>query len=258
MRIFSEIAVNQSMRLIARGLAAGQLRTVAAGLENVPAQGPALIVARHYHHLYDGLLFFAALRRPFHMVVSLDWVKNRRTKFFFSSMTRIARWPVLLRNGGMAVAREHNTLFFPVTDVLRYQRQCFRETVDLLVEGRIVVIFPEAYPNIDPHYTPKTRPDEFLPFKPGFARIVARAEGRLSAPVPIVPAGIRYECGKPWTGELRLGEPVHRGACPTQASLIDRVETDVKQLSALIDAPKNAARPSRDQVSANLCNRPKR
>ena len=51
-----------------------------------------------------------------------------------------------------------------------------RQSVDLLVEGRLLVIFPEGYPNIDPNYTTKTEPDEFLPFKPGFVSIASAAE----------------------------------------------------------------------------------
>ena len=54
------------------------------------AQGPALIVARHYHHLYDGLALFAAIHRPFHIVVTLDWVPNQRAKFF---LKRPIGWP---------------------------------------------------------------------------------------------------------------------------------------------------------------------
>ena len=68
----TEFIIDKSMRLIARGLAANRLRTVASGLENIPARGPALIVARHYHHLFDGLALFAAIPRRFHIVVTLN------------------------------------------------------------------------------------------------------------------------------------------------------------------------------------------
>ncbi len=36
-----EIITDKSMRLIARGLAAGRSQTIASGVENIPAQGPA-------------------------------------------------------------------------------------------------------------------------------------------------------------------------------------------------------------------------
>lgn len=60
----TETIIDKAMRLIARGLAANRLKTVASGLENIPAHGPVLIVVRHYHHLYDGLALFAVLPRP--------------------------------------------------------------------------------------------------------------------------------------------------------------------------------------------------
>ena len=65
----------------------------------------------------------------------------------------------------------------------------------LLREGRLLVIFPEGYPNIDPHYTPKIHAQEMLPFKSGFAAIAAAAEKRLGASIPLVPVGIRYTVG---------------------------------------------------------------
>jgi putative membrane protein len=61
----TERIIDKAMRLIARGVAANRLRTFASGLENIPADGPALIVARHYHHLFDGLALFAAVTRRF-------------------------------------------------------------------------------------------------------------------------------------------------------------------------------------------------
>lgn len=227
---FSEIAIEKSMRLIARGLAAGRVTTVASGLEHIPAEGPALIVARHYHHLFDGLAFFAALPRPFHIVVTLDWAKNQRTKFFFETLTRIARWPVLLR--GDALTRDQKTLFSR-DDVLRHQRQALRTAVELLVEGRIVVVFPEGYPNIDPTYTPKTDPEEFLPFKPGFVRIAASAEQRSKQEIPLIPAGIRYISGAPCIAHLQFGGAIYRGSFKDTLDLTAQLETRVQQLSSV-------------------------
>lgn len=78
-----EWIIDRAMRAIAAALAAGRLNTIATGMEHIPARGPALIVARHYHHLFDGLAMFAAISRPFYIVVALDWVKSRPTKLFF-------------------------------------------------------------------------------------------------------------------------------------------------------------------------------
>src|SRR5690349_22285197 len=163
------------MRALAAILRAGRLRTRASGMENVPALGPALIVARHYHHLYDGLVLFAALPRPFHIIVAIDWVKNRRVQWFMETINRIARWPMLLRADAIARSSESARLFSRA-DVARYRRSALGDAAELLGQNRVVVIFPEGYPNIDPNYTPKRNLDEFLHFKPGFLQILRAAE----------------------------------------------------------------------------------
>lgn len=216
------------MRLIARGMAAGHLHTVALGLENIPAEGPAVIVARHYHHLYDGLALFAAISRPFHIVVTLDWVQNKRTKIFFEAANRLARWPTVLRRD--ALTRRDQQSLFSARDVIRYQRKAMRQAVDLLVAGRLLVIFPEGYPNVDPSYTTKTEPDEFLPFKLGFLNIVGAAEKRLNKKIAVIPAGVHYTRGTPWVGRLQFGSPLYRDSAAKE-ELVKHLERTVKQLS---------------------------
>jgi putative membrane protein len=225
-----EIAIEKSMRLIARGMAAGRLKTISAGLEFIPPAGPAVIVARHYHHLFDGLALFAALPRPFHILVTLDWAQNRAVRGMMTALTRTARWPVLLRTDAAHRGSQTGGAF-SVTDVLRYQRTALRDAVQLLAEGRVLIVFPEGYPNIDPHYTPKTRRDEFLPFKPGFLRIVLAAEKRMARVIPLIPAGIHYVPGRPWTAYLRFGPPADREGCQGQP-LISRLEAEVQKLSS--------------------------
>jgi Acyltransferase len=143
-------------------------------------------------------------------VVTVDWAKNRRTKFFMEAMTRAARWPVLLRADALARGGHNPGRLFSPNDVTRYQRKALRQAVELLVQERIVVVFPEGYPNIDPTYTPKTEPEAFLPFKPGFVHILSAAEKRVKQKIPIIPAGLCYTPGKPWVGQLKFGKINYR------------------------------------------------
>jgi putative membrane protein len=230
-RRLSEIAIEKSMRLIARCLAARRLTTRASGRDNIPAQGPALIVARHYHHLYDGVALAAAISRPFHILVTLDWVKTRPGRLLMTILTKLARWPVLLRSDAVALARKRGASLFSSQDVMRQQRRALRQAIDLLVEGRILVIFPEGYPNIDPTYTPKTGPNEFLPFKPGFANIVEAAERRLKREIPMIPAGLRYTRGKPWIAHLKFGRAIYRQSFNDVRGVISQLEKSVRELS---------------------------
>jgi 1-acyl-sn-glycerol-3-phosphate acyltransferase len=219
------------MRLIAHGLALNRLKTVTHGAENIPARGPALIAARHYHHLFDGLALFAALPRRFHIVVTIDWAENRPAKYFFTILNRLARWPTLLRSEALIPCDDKRRNFYTSRDVQRYNRRALKHSVDLLVEGRLLIIFPEGYPNIDPTYTPKTRPDEFLPFKAGFVNIIGAAERRLQRKVPIIPAGLHYHQGTPWIAHLNFGSPIFRDHHRDKKALIETVEQTVKTLS---------------------------
>ena len=54
----------RAMRQGCRRLAARRLELTVQGLEHVPPAGPALIAARHFHHLYDGCALLAAIPRP--------------------------------------------------------------------------------------------------------------------------------------------------------------------------------------------------
>lgn len=219
------------MHIVARMLTGKRLRTVAQGLENIPTQGPVIVAARHYHHLFDGLAFFAVMERRFHFVVTLDWVHTRRGKLIMSTLNRLARWPMVLRENSLVNSPKRKESLFDSGAAQRYRLAALRQAVKLLSEGRVLVIFPEGYPNIDPVYTPKISADEFLPFKAGFAAIAESAGRVMKKDIPIIPAGIRYQTGTCWVANLCFGKPVYRRDFPSRQSLVDHVAEAVKQLS---------------------------
>jgi hypothetical protein len=116
-----------------------------------------------------------------HILVTLDWAKNSYARRLMTLATTMARWPVVLRSDALRACgnpgRGQRTAF-SIADMRRYQHIALCDSVKLLAQDCMLVVFPEGYPNIDPHYTPKTRPEEFLPFKSGFAAIAAAAEKR--------------------------------------------------------------------------------
>jgi putative membrane protein len=232
MNTFTERAITGAMRLIARGLGAGRLQTSASGLEHIPTRGPALLVARHYHHLFDGIALFAALGRPFHILVTLDWAESALVRRFMETTTRIAHWPVILRRDALCRGdqRQRRSVFTDA-DVFRYKRNAMHESVELLVQGRMLVIFPEGYPNIDPHYTPKSADGEMLPFKSGFVAIAAAAEKRCGQKLPLIPVGFRYTTGKRWTVHVEFGASLSAGDFVSRAALAKTLERDVARLS---------------------------
>jgi 1-acyl-sn-glycerol-3-phosphate acyltransferase len=172
-------------------------------------------------------VLLTALPRPIHILVTLDWVKRGYARRLLGLGTAMARWPVV-RRGGAPAGERHVTA--------GDQRRGLDEAVELLVEGRVLVVFPEGYPNIDPHYTPKTQPEEFLPFKHGFAVIAASAEQRLGARVPIIPVGFHYTTHGRWTVRARIGEAVYLEDFSSRPLLVAHLERRVAELSGSVAA----------------------
>lgn len=69
----------QIIRLGARALAAGQIKITAVGLEPIPENGPVLLIARHYHHLFDGVVLLLSIPRPLH--IRSPWTGRKKDTF---------------------------------------------------------------------------------------------------------------------------------------------------------------------------------
>lgn len=225
------------MRLVGHALARGRLKIEVDGLDLVPSCGPAILVARHYHHLFDGIALHWAIPRRIHLLVTMDWATRPVIRYLMAALSRAARWPVVLRSDALARQAEEsprrNRRAFTVEDLNRYQRKAMHDSITMLREGRLLVIFPEGYPNIDPHYTPKTKADEFLPFKPGFAVIAAAAEKRFGAGIPIIPTGLRYTQGSRWTAQVNFGPAIVASDFSSRDLLVKHVEQQVRMRSGL-------------------------
>ena len=237
----AEVMAGRTIAAAAR-FAARQIDLEVHGLGHVPSSGPVLIVARHAHHLYDGVALLSAVPRRLHLVVALDWARTRAERALLEWVVRMARWPALLRPDAFADGRSPGA--FGREEIARHRIAAVRLAVDLLAEGAAVVVFPEGYPEVDPRFTPKTRLGEMLPFRDGFAVIHRLALRRTGVDVPIVPAGLAYEPGARWRAALRFG-PALSTRAPREA-LVRSAESRVAALSAPIARRGAAAeRPSR-------------
>lgn len=200
-----------------RAIAWWSLRTMADevtidGLERVPRTGPVLLAARHYHHLLDGAVLIRSLGRPVHIVVGLDWAANARERRWMERACAWARYPVILRSATAGVRGG-----YAASEVLRYLRSGLRDAAALLRDGRVVLVFPEGYPVVDPatsDATPRARDGAgLLPFAAGFRAIADAARRAGARDVAIVPVGFRYESrGARWRIAARFGEPLRADA----------------------------------------------
>ena len=225
------------------------------GAERLPVTGATLIVARHYHNLLDGLALLREARRPgrpAHIFVTLDWTRTALQRRGMELACRTARWPAILRTDGFTLAQGHydGVSAYRLSEARPMLRAATRLATDLLRAGETLLIFPEAYPNVDPFPTPKADGRAFLPFEPGFAKLAQLAERDGVTQVSIVPAGFAYEKVEAgprprWRITLRYGDPLRIAprATPAEvAAFVAQVERTVQALSAPEDlAPTTGA-----------------
>jgi acyl-[acyl-carrier-protein]-phospholipid O-acyltransferase/long-chain-fatty-acid--[acyl-carrier-protein] ligase len=130
-------------------------RLRAGGLENIPSQGPALLVANHVS-LMDALWITATQQRRIRFLMSRDFLQ------------KCPGWiqKLLKLNGVIPIQEDDNPK--AILAALKAARQA-------LDDGFLVAIFPEGH---------LSRTGHMLPFKPGFERIVKNSN------IPVVPVYI--------------------------------------------------------------------
>lgn len=204
-----------SRRQTARAIIRHGVDLHVSGLEHVPGTGPAILVARHYHHLYDAAAILAAVPREVHVLIAADWLGDGFRLALMRRLAAAARWPMVWRGGA----------------AWRPNRDGYGASLRLLEEGRVLLVFPEGYPIIDPRPSPRSEADAFLPFDPGCLVLAERA----LCEVPLVPVGLAYarRDTNGWSVSLRFGAP-HRHTRAERAdrrAALARLESAVHDLS---------------------------
>lgn len=186
------------------------------GVENVPHTGAVMLVARHFHHLLDGSVIVRNVPRPVHIVVGLDWTADAKERAWMERACRAAQYPIVLRAATLGERAGYAS-----SEFTHYTRAALRDVDALLRAGRVVLVFPEGYPNIDPAFARKADDDAFLPFASGYRRMIERAR-KSGVDVTVVPVGFHYTRGAKWSIVARFGEPCD----------LAHVEAAVRALSA--------------------------
>lgn len=212
-----------------------QFTNEVSGLEYLSRQGPVLIVARHFHHLYDGCLLLQVVPRRLHLLVALDWITRPLMRCAMEGLCRAVAWPVVLRDERLRAAETGggaSASAYRLSEARGYLRRASALALQLLRQGEVLVIFPEAYPTIDPLPSPKQGDEDFLPFRPGFARLLELAEKDGQTRVAVVPAGLHYVQRERWHATLRFGPALWRQDFATTEQFVQAVEERVHVLSS--------------------------
>jgi 1-acyl-sn-glycerol-3-phosphate acyltransferase len=125
------------------------------GIQNIPTEGPAVLVCNHVSFV-DALVIMAASPRPIRFVMDYRIFKVPVMSFIFRSTKAIP----------IASARDNEALL----------KQAYDKIAAALAEGDLVAIFPEGR---------ITDNGEIYPFKNGIKRIIDRS------PVPVIPMALR-------------------------------------------------------------------
>jgi len=213
------------MRLVFTRLLRRKADLSIEGQDRIPRHGPVIVAARHVHHAFDGAALLQAIGRPTSLVVTLDWLPPGRRREVLAMLCRAARWPAVIRSEQFAPASGKRD-----PEAVRRLRTAIDESVGVLDDGRVLVVFPEGYPNVDPNGSPKEGLDEMLPFREGYLHIAARLQRQTGKAAAIVPAGFAYQRG-PWRIRLTFGEPVTITADDEVAAVNRTIEAEVRRLS---------------------------
>ncbi|KFN42418.1 MFS transporter [Arenimonas oryziterrae] len=150
-------------------------RVDVAGVEdNVPDEGPALLVCNHVSYM-DALILSSAIPRPIRFVMYYKIFRTPGAGWIFKAARAIP----------IAGAKEDAALM----------DQAFEEVDAALAEGELVCIFPEGH---------LTKDGQIAPFRGGVERILARRA------VPVVPIALKGMWLSMWSkrdsrlGRLRL------------------------------------------------------
>jgi uncharacterized membrane protein/1-acyl-sn-glycerol-3-phosphate acyltransferase len=226
-------AVDVALRLGASVLLRGWQLSV-SNVDRLPPSGPAVLAARHEHHLFDACALLAVSRRSLRFVVALDWVRARWQRFAMERLCQWAGWPVILRPQRFQLPEP--PAVYSKEEVQRYLVGGLREALNRLAEGEIVVVFPEGFPAIDPH-TPGARDRLGHVFHPGVVWLSCQGARRCGRPIPVVPVGIRYDARGAKKVAVQFGRPVVVSETTDQRAALAAIEAEVRALSAPAPEP---------------------
>jgi 1-acyl-sn-glycerol-3-phosphate acyltransferase len=139
------------------------------GLENIPASGPAIIIANHASSLMDAALLGILFKRPAYFFARGDVFVNKPVRIILSWLHMM---PIHNHEAGRHTLTSNN--------------DSLQEGQRILESGGIIVFFPESNSHIE---------RQLLPFRKGVFRLAFKTamDNQFHFEIPIIPIGISYD-----------------------------------------------------------------
>ncbi len=195
------------LRFLSWLLVSAMYRLRKQGVDAIPAQGPAVLVANHVSYV-DALLLMAVSPRPIRFVMDAGIFRIPVLSWLFRQAKAI---PITSAKADPALVD-----------------QAFRKVSEALRDGQLVCIFPEGR---------ITDTGELQPFRPGISRILQ------SDPVDVIPVALQGLWGSFFSrkGGAAMRRPLRRGAfsrigiavgqpVPPAAAMPERLQQEVAAL----------------------------
>lgn len=149
---------------------------------------PTVVVSNHQNGMMDPMMTSIASRRPLHWLTRADLFKSRLSN------------KILRHLNMLPVYRQHDQ----VNDIMGKNQESFSEAVDLILNGRVISLFPEGN-----HAQHKS----LRPLKKGLARIVfmAAEKSDFKEDIAIIACGLDYSEYSSFRADLliRFSSPLY-------------------------------------------------
>lgn len=158
------------------------------GLQNIPADGPLMLIANHQNAMFDPLICCKVFPRQLHWLTRSDVFKNKKIASFLHSIHMLP------------IYREKDQ----VVDQLERNEEVFKVCRERLSKGAVIAMFPEG--------SHRGKKQLMTPLKKGFARLAFSSiekDPRLMN-LKILPMAIDYSSFVDYQPVilLKIGEPI--------------------------------------------------